>query len=119
MFGWLSKFAGFFSRREERFRVLAWDERKRPKDYAGVASRVPIENVLEVIAILRGGEKVADTEREPDHCLLCGQVLGVRDLTRLGFQWAQKVEHYVVVHDVWTPDLGALLFESRRAAGRI
>jgi hypothetical protein len=42
-------------------------------------------------------------------CRLCGANLGSRDMTAFGFVWPEKAEHYVVVHDVWTPECAALL----------
>lgn len=42
-------------------------------------------------------------------CRLCGARLGSRDLTRFGFVWPEKADHYVTAHDVWTPECAALL----------
>lgn len=43
------------------------------------------------------------------NCRLCGAQLGSMDLTRFGFVWPEKAEHYVVAHDVWTPECSELL----------
>jgi hypothetical protein len=37
-------------------------------------------------------------------CRICGANLGSRDLTAFGFVWPEKAEHYIVAHDVWTPE---------------
>ena len=42
-------------------------------------------------------------------CRLCGAQLGSMDLTRFGYVWPEKAEHYVVEHDVWTPECSAIL----------
>jgi hypothetical protein len=43
------------------------------------------------------------------YCRICGEQLGSMDLTRFGFVWPEKAEHYVLEHDVWTPECTALL----------
>jgi hypothetical protein len=50
-------------------------------------------------------------------CRLCGTNLGSMDLTRFGFVWPEKAEHYVVEHDVWTPECDELLRTVLSAAG--
>jgi len=42
-------------------------------------------------------------------CRICGAPLGSRDLSRFGYVWPEKGEHYVVAHDVWTPECSAIL----------
>lgn len=42
-------------------------------------------------------------------CRICGANLGSRDLTRFGFVWPEKAEHYLTAHDVWTPECSAVL----------
>ena len=42
-------------------------------------------------------------------CRICGAQLGSGDLTKFGFVWPEKAEHYVLVHGVWTPECSALL----------
>src|SRR5262249_35450515 len=42
------------------------------------------------------------------------------DLTRFGFVWPEKAEHYVLAHDVWTPECSALVESAlSRAAARV
>lgn len=113
MLGWLSRFAGLFARPTPPFRIFNWEFRT-PKLYMGIGDRVPGENVLETILILRTGERVLGSDRPKEACLVCGHELGGWDLTKYGFIWLHKSEHYVVVHDIWVPELGALLYESRR-----
>lgn len=42
-------------------------------------------------------------------CRICKVPLGSRDLTRFGFVWPEKAEHYLVEHGVWTPECDELL----------
>lgn len=42
-------------------------------------------------------------------CRICGAALGSRDLTRFGFVWPEKADHYLVKHGVWTPECDELL----------
>lgn len=42
-------------------------------------------------------------------CRICGTQLGIKDLMGWGFMWPEKAEHYVLEHDVWTPDCARLL----------
>ena len=43
------------------------------------------------------------------NCRICGANLGSRDVTAFGFVWPEKAEHYILDHDVWTPDCMRLL----------
>ena len=40
-------------------------------------------------------------------CRICGRQLGTRDFFGYGFLWPEKAEHYVLEHDVWTPECDA------------
>jgi hypothetical protein len=51
-------------------------------------------------------------------CRMCGARLGTRDLFGHGFVWPELAEHYVLVHDVWTPECAELLAVLRRAPRR-
>lgn len=42
-------------------------------------------------------------------CRICGVKLGSKDLTGWGFMWPEQAEHYILEHDVWTPDCTRLL----------
>lgn len=42
-------------------------------------------------------------------CRICGAELGNKDLYGYGFQWPEKAEHYILVHDVWTADCDRVL----------
>lgn len=44
-------------------------------------------------------------------CRLCGRQLGSADLYGFGFIWPEKAEHYVLDHDVWTPECNELYAE--------
>lgn len=43
------------------------------------------------------------------NCRICGLELGCKDLGGWGFMWPDKAEHYILVHDVWTPGCSRLL----------
>ncbi len=43
------------------------------------------------------------------NCRICGRQLGTADLYGFGFIWPEKAEHYVLDHDVWTPECDDLL----------
>jgi hypothetical protein len=47
-------------------------------------------------------------------CRICNERLGTRDLFGYGFIWPEKAEHYILNHNVWTPDCDALLAAVRR-----
>jgi len=46
-------------------------------------------------------------------CRICGAGLGNKDLVGWGYQWPEKAEHYVLVHDVWTPACTRMLAQVR------
>lgn len=48
-------------------------------------------------------------------CRICGTQLGTRDFFGHGFIWPEKAEHYVLKHDVWTPECAELLSVLQRA----
>jgi len=48
------------------------------------------------------------------NCRICGAQLGSMDLTRFGFVWPEKADHYVREHDVWTPECTELLEQALR-----
>lgn len=41
-------------------------------------------------------------------CRICGDRLGTRDFFGHGFVWPEKADHYVLEHDVWTPECAEL-----------
>ena len=51
-------------------------------------------------------------------CRICGERLGTRDFFGHGFVWPEKADHYVLVHDVWTPECSELLAVLRRSSRR-
>lgn len=115
MFGW---FAGLFAKPAPPTRIFNWGQR-RPRLYLGIGSRVPDDNVLECIAVLRGGTKILGSNRNtPEVCPICEAELGSWDVGKYGFIWVHRGEHYLVVHDLWIPELGMLLYEAREAAKR-
>ena len=42
-------------------------------------------------------------------CRICGAQLGSMDLTSFGHVWPEKADHYLVKHEVWTPECSELL----------
>lgn len=41
-------------------------------------------------------------------CRICDRDLGNADLYGFGFVWPEKAEHYILDHDVWTPECNDL-----------
>lgn len=81
----------------------------RPQD--SVDLNVPAWRRQALVFILKNG-----VDAHPDirakgwaSCRICGAMLGSMDLTRFGFVWPEKAEHYVLAHDVWTPECSLLL----------
>jgi hypothetical protein len=52
-------------------------------------------------------------------CRICGARLGTRDFFGHGFVWPELGDHYVLSHDVWTPECSEMLAVVRRAARRV
>lgn len=48
-------------------------------------------------------------------CRMCGRQLGTRDLFGHGFVWPEGAQHYVLDHQVWTPDCDEMLAVVRRS----
>ena len=48
-------------------------------------------------------------------CRICGKRLGTRDFFGHGFIWPELADHYVLEHDVWTPECSEMLAILRRA----
>jgi hypothetical protein len=48
-------------------------------------------------------------------CRICGEKLGTRDFCGYGFVWPELADHYVLTHDVWTPECGELLAAVKRS----
>lgn len=46
------------------------------------------------------------------NCRICGNQLGSMDLTRFGFVWPEKADHYVRAHRIWTPECTELLTQA-------
>lgn len=47
-------------------------------------------------------------------CRMCKEQLGTRDFFGHGFVWPEKAEHYILAHDVWTPECNEMLATVRR-----
>ena len=81
---------------------------QRPEDFV---ARVPAWCRDALVFILENG-----VDAHPDtqalgwaSCRICGEQLGSRDLTRFGYVWPEKAEHYVVAHGIWTPECSAIV----------
>jgi hypothetical protein len=57
---------------------------------------------------LAGGEVLEEYVGYAD-CRICGVKLGNQDLMGWGFMWPERAEHYILEHEVWTPDCVRLL----------
>ena len=47
-------------------------------------------------------------------CRICGARLGTRDFYGNGFVWPERADHYLVAHQVWTPECDEMLAVVRR-----
>lgn len=82
---------------------------ERPQDH--VRHDVPKVARQSLAVVLQHGED-AHPEMQAmgwASCRICGANLGSRDLTAFGYVWPEKAEHYILTHDVWTPECTALL----------
>lgn len=92
-------------------RMLYWGDTPgtRPHDY--VRNDVPELARRQLALILQNG---ADAHpgiglRGWANCRICGAQLGSGNLTAFGHVWPEKADHYVLAHDVWTPECSQLL----------
>ena len=93
-------------------RILFWSDDKKPSTYAG--SLIPADKKAQAIEVLGAGRQIA-AYRGMAQCRICGEWLGSCDLTGHGFMWPEKAEHYIEAHNVWLPEIDALL-EAKKAA---
>lgn len=82
-----------------------WQRGKRPQDH--IRTDIPRADRELVAAALRGGERM-QAWLGYANCRLCGVQLGTCDLGGYGFLWPEQAEHYILEHDVWTPDCAVL-----------
>lgn len=82
---------------------------ERPQDH--VRGDIPSGQRRAVVFILQNGRDAHPSMQAMGwaNCRICGADLGSRDLTAFGFVWPEKAEHYLLAHDVWTPDCALLL----------
>jgi hypothetical protein len=78
---------------------------------------VPMADREELARALQGGGVGMGYMGWAD-CRICGARLGTRDFFGNGFLWPEKAEHYILVHDVWTPECGEMLAAVRRSRRR-
>lgn len=84
----------------------------QPRDH--VRRDVPRQDREELARALEGGT-VLKRYRGLASCRICGELLGSQDLIGHGFVWPQRASHYVLVHDVWTPECAEMLSAIRRS----
>jgi hypothetical protein len=91
--------------------LLYWgtDPGERPHDFVNV--QVPPWQRDAIVFILGNGVDAHPGIQAMGwaSCRICGANLGSRDLTRFGYVWPEKAEHYLVDHGVWTPECEGLL----------
>lgn len=83
----------------------------QPKDC--ITNRVTLRKRQIVGKLLAAGEPIKAYMGHA-HCRICGVELGYRDLAGYGFTWPERAEHYVLEHDVWTPDCDRLFAAARK-----
>lgn len=94
-------------------------KRGQPKDH--VRHDVPPVDRLELIRALQlrsvtnpAGGAVLMNYMGWAVCRICGKRLGTRDFAAHGFVWPEKADHYLVAHQVWTPECAEMLAAVRR-----
>ena len=99
-------------------RMLYWGTAPgdRPRDHIDVT--VPTVHRRSVALVLKHGADAHPNVQAMGwaSCRLCGAHLGSRDLTAFGFVWPEQAEHYLIEHDVWTPECAQLLQRVTAAA---
>jgi len=100
--------------------MLYWGESvgERPHDH--VHSDVPIVARKQVAFVLRHGRNAhpGTNLKGWATCRICEKDLGSGNLTAFGFVWPERAEHYVLKHDVWTPECSMLLRHALAAANQ-
>lgn len=84
---------------------------RRPEDC--INPYVPLRKRQQVAKLLAAGAPIEKYFGHA-HCRICGVELGHCDLAGYGFIWPEKAEHYVLEHDVWTPELDLFYNAARR-----
>lgn len=87
-------------------RIMFWSDEKQPKHYANAL--IPASKKARAIELLRNGE-LKGHYLGSARCRICGERLGSADLTGYGFLWPQKADHYLDKHNLWLPELDALI----------
>jgi hypothetical protein len=91
--------------------LLYWgtDPGERPQDF--VDARVPSWAREAIAFVLSNGVDAHPGIQAMGwaDCRICGAQLGSMDLTRFGYAWPEKAEHYLVEHNVWTFECDELL----------
>jgi hypothetical protein len=91
--------------------MLYWgrDVGQRPQDFVGAYA--PAWARKAIAFVLENGVDAHPNMQAMGwaDCRLCGAHLGSRDMTRFGYVWPEKAEHYLVTHDVWTPECDEFL----------
>lgn len=114
-------------------RLLFWDEQAgelQPLlDFLGVNLRdrrygQPKDHIRKDIPRSDREELARALERTDDNllmgylgwadCRMCQERLGTCDLFGHGFVWPERAEHYILHHDVWTPECGEMLAVLRK-----
>lgn len=78
----------------------------QPQDF--VNASIPRKDRIDLARALVRGE-VDESYIGYAECRICGERLGTADLVGWGFLWPEKAEHYILEHDVWTPECDRLL----------
>jgi len=94
-------------------RILFWGmlRGERPQDF--VRTDISAERRSALAAVLSAGT-IAIAYLGFANCRICHSRLGTCDLGAFGFVWPQQAEHYILAHQVWTPDCDRLEMIARR-----
>ena len=84
-------------------RILHWTREYQPRDFQKKTLVQPNEVIDRVIAHLRNGRK-HEAYKGTAKCRVCQMPLGSTDQTDGTFIWPEQTEHYIIAHQVWTPE---------------
>ncbi len=85
-------------------KLLYWSDDYRPQDFINK----PHPDASKVVAILQNYDRRKGWKGSA-RCRICDERLGSNCYINNDFQWPQGAEHYILKHNLWTPEFDKLL----------
>lgn len=117
---WDEQATGLFAPLLNLFGISSNDYgRGQPQDHRRLdvpwASREELAHALQIrTAMNPTGGDVLESYFGFAICRICGMRLGARDFFGYGFVWPEGADHYILAHNVWTPECDEMLTTVRR-----